>query len=106
MTAKRGRMPTGRTRSALASAGLPLRNLRTSWFSSFQRKLESIAINYVASSFRWGDGLFRASLDIYQTLQDIAREKKTPVSWVIRDVADRCIAEQWLMFAANQGNMK
>jgi hypothetical protein len=33
--------------------------------------------------------------ETYQTLQDIAREKKVSVAWVIRDAAERYIAEQW-----------
>lgn len=64
----RGRKPSGKPRSARASASLPP--------------------------------------DIYQTLQDIAREKKVSVAWVIRDAAERYIAEQWPLFAANQGGTK
>lgn len=33
--------------------------------------------------------------DIYQTLQDIAKQKKVSVAWVIRDAAEKYIAEQW-----------
>lgn len=33
--------------------------------------------------------------DVYSTLQDIAREKKVSVAWVIRDAAEKYIAEQW-----------
>lgn len=33
--------------------------------------------------------------DIYRTLQDIAKQKKVSVAWVIRDAAERYIAEQW-----------
>ena len=36
--------------------------------------------------------------DIYNTLQDIARQKKVSVAWVIRDAAERYIAEQWPLF--------
>jgi predicted transcriptional regulator len=61
----RGRKPSGKPRSARASASLPP--------------------------------------DIYQTLQDIARQKKVSVAWIIRDAAERYIAEQWPLFAANQG---
>lgn len=61
MVAKRGRKPTGKPRSARASASLPP--------------------------------------DIYQTLQDIAKEKKVSVAWVIRDAAEKYIAEQWPLFA-------
>ncbi len=64
----RGRKPTGKPRSARASASLPP--------------------------------------DIYQALQDIAKEKKVSVAWVIRDAAERYIAEKWPLFAANQRGTK
>jgi predicted DNA-binding protein len=64
----RGRKPTGKPRSARASASLPP--------------------------------------DIYQTLKEIAKEKKVSVAWVIRDAAERYIAEQWPLFAATQGGAK
>lgn len=36
--------------------------------------------------------------DIYRTLQDIAKQKKVSVAWVIRDAAEKYIAEQWPLF--------
>lgn len=33
--------------------------------------------------------------DTYQTLQDIAKQKKVSVAWVIRDAAEKYIADQW-----------
>jgi metal-responsive CopG/Arc/MetJ family transcriptional regulator len=33
--------------------------------------------------------------DLYTTLQDIAKQKKVSVAWVIRDAAERYIADQW-----------
>lgn len=33
--------------------------------------------------------------DIYRTLQDIAKQKKVSVAWVIRDAAEKYIADQW-----------
>jgi predicted DNA-binding protein len=33
--------------------------------------------------------------EIYSTLQEIAKQKKVSVAWVIRDAAERYIAEQW-----------
>jgi hypothetical protein len=35
------------------------------------------------------------SPEIYSTLQDIAKQKKVSVAWVIRDAAEKYIAEQW-----------
>lgn len=33
--------------------------------------------------------------ELYSTLQDIAKQKKVSVAWVIRDAAEKYIAEQW-----------
>lgn len=33
--------------------------------------------------------------EVYSTLQDIAKHKKVSVAWVIRDAAERYIADQW-----------
>lgn len=32
---------------------------------------------------------------VYSTLQDIAKQKKVSVAWVIRDAAEKYIADQW-----------
>lgn len=37
--------------------------------------------------------------DIYRTLQDIAKQKKVSVAWVIRDAAEKYISEQWPLFS-------
>ena len=37
--------------------------------------------------------------DIYQTLENIAREKKVSLAWVVRDAAEQYIAEKWPLFA-------
>lgn len=57
MNCKRGRKPTGKPRSARASASFPP--------------------------------------DLYNTLQELARQKKVSVAWVIRDAAEKYIADQW-----------
>ncbi len=33
--------------------------------------------------------------ELYQTLQDIAKQKRVSVAWVIRDAAEKYIADQW-----------
>ena len=38
--------------------------------------------------------------EIYQTLQEIAKEKRVSVAWVIRDAAEKYVAEQWPLFAS------
>ena len=33
--------------------------------------------------------------EIYQTLCDIAKQKKVSVAWVIRDAAEKYVEQQW-----------
>lgn len=33
--------------------------------------------------------------DIYQTLEEIAAQKKVSLAWVVRDAAEQYIAEKW-----------
>jgi predicted DNA-binding protein len=37
--------------------------------------------------------------DVYETLEVIAKEKKVSVAWVVRDAAEKYIAERWPLFA-------
>ena len=37
--------------------------------------------------------------EVYETLEDIAKEKKVSVAWVVRDAAEKYIAEKWPLFA-------
>jgi metal-responsive CopG/Arc/MetJ family transcriptional regulator len=36
--------------------------------------------------------------DIYYTLEDIAREKKVSLAWVVRDAAEQYIEGKWPLF--------
>jgi len=40
--------------------------------------------------------------DVVRTLQDIAQQKKVSVAWVLRDAAEKYIADQWPLFASNR----
>lgn len=33
--------------------------------------------------------------EVYETLEGIAREKKVSLAWVVRDAAERYIADKW-----------
>lgn len=33
--------------------------------------------------------------DLYRTLSDIAKSKKVSVAWVVREAAERYVADQW-----------
>ena len=37
--------------------------------------------------------------DIYETLETIAKEKKVSLAWVVREAAEKYIAEKWPLFA-------
>jgi predicted DNA-binding ribbon-helix-helix protein len=36
---------------------------------------------------------------IYETLETIAREKKVSLAWVVREAAEKYIADKWPLFA-------
>ncbi len=36
--------------------------------------------------------------DIYETLETIAKEKKVSLAWVVREAAEKYIAEKWPLF--------
>lgn len=38
--------------------------------------------------------------DIYQTIEQIAKQKKVSIAWVVRDATDRYVADQWPLFKA------
>jgi hypothetical protein len=35
---------------------------------------------------------------MYQTLEDIAREKKVSLAWVVRNATEQYIADKWPLF--------
>lgn len=37
--------------------------------------------------------------DLYQTLEQIAKEKRVSVAWIVRDAAERYVNEQWPLLA-------
>ena len=40
--------------------------------------------------------------ELYETLEGIARQKKVSVAWVVRDAAEKYVADQWPLFATGQ----
>jgi len=40
---------------------------------------------------------------VYATLEQIAKDKKVSVAWVVRDAAEKYISDQWPLFAGNSG---
>lgn len=37
--------------------------------------------------------------DLYRTLEQIAKQKKVSVAWVVRDAAEKYVADQWPLLA-------
>jgi predicted DNA-binding protein len=38
--------------------------------------------------------------ELYQTLEDLAKKKKVSVAWIVRDAAEKYVADQWPLFAS------
>ena len=55
-----------------------------------------------------GAATVRASIsfppEIYETLEGIAREKKVSLAWVVRDAAEKYIADRWPLFSTPKGD--
>lgn len=39
--------------------------------------------------------------ELYRTLEALARQKKVSTAWVLREAAERYVAEQWPLFAGS-----
>ena len=52
------------------------------------------------------DSTVRASIsfpaELYRTLEEIAREKKVSMAWVVRDAAEQYIAAKWPLFSRRE----
>jgi metal-responsive CopG/Arc/MetJ family transcriptional regulator len=48
------------------------------------------------------DATVRATIsfpsDIYRTLENIARQKKVSLAWIVREASEQYIAEKWPLF--------
>ena len=40
--------------------------------------------------------------ELYRTLEDIAKRKKVSLAWVVRDAAERYVADQWPLFKGQE----
>ena len=40
--------------------------------------------------------------ELYQTLEDLAKKKKVSVAWVVRDAAEKYVADEWPLFTKVQ----
>jgi metal-responsive CopG/Arc/MetJ family transcriptional regulator len=55
-----------------------------------------------AAPSKESDSSVRATIsfpnDMYQTLEEIARQKKVSLAWVVREAAEQYIADKWPLF--------
>jgi len=53
-----------------------------------------------------GADTVRASIsfpsDVYETLEDIAKQKKVSLAWVVREAAEKYIADKWPLLKAQR----
>jgi predicted DNA-binding ribbon-helix-helix protein len=40
--------------------------------------------------------------DIYRTLEEIAHKKKVSLAWVVREAAEKYVADQWPLFGSGR----
>lgn len=61
-----------------------------------------MAIKVRSSSKTDNPPVMRASVsfssDLYKTLEEIAKQKKVSVAWVVRDAAEKYVEDQWPLF--------
>jgi predicted DNA-binding protein len=59
-----------------------------------KRKAESAAAVRASISF---------PPEVYETLEMIAKEKKVSLAWVVREAAEKYIADKWPLFGGSKG---
>ena len=66
--------------------------------------------NGTGESLKVQDGTVRASIsfpsDIYQTLEELAKRNKLSLAWVVRDAAERYVAERTAGTARSRGDAR
>jgi hypothetical protein len=45
-------------------------------------------------------------LEVYESLEGIAKQKKVSLAWVVRDAAEQYIAEKWPLFAKGEAEAR
>jgi predicted DNA-binding ribbon-helix-helix protein len=40
---------------------------------------------------------------LYQTLEDLAKRKKVSIAWIVREAAEKYVADQWPLFSGLTG---
>ena len=42
--------------------------------------------------------------EVYRTLEKMAKQKKVSVAWVVREAAEKYVADQWPLFSQGQNS--
>ena len=40
--------------------------------------------------------------EVYETLEKLAKQKKVSLAWVVRDAAEKYVAEEWPLFGGKE----
>jgi predicted transcriptional regulator len=41
--------------------------------------------------------------ELYKALEDLAKEKKVSIAWVVRDAVEKYVADKWPLFSRKEG---
>jgi predicted DNA-binding protein len=41
--------------------------------------------------------------ELYRTLEDLAKQNKVSIAWVVRDAVDKYVADKWPLFSKKEG---
>lgn len=41
--------------------------------------------------------------ELYKTLEELAKEKKVSIAWVVRDAVEKYVADKWPLFSRSEG---
>lgn len=44
--------------------------------------------------------------ELYRTLEQMAKQKKVSLAWVVREAAEKYVGDQWPLFGKNEGGQK
>ena len=42
-------------------------------------------------------------VDVYEALEEIARQKKVSLAWVVRDASEQYVTDKWPLFRSDKG---
>jgi hypothetical protein len=73
------------------------------WCNAYELADKSMrAAKQKPNSVPKSDEAVRASIsfprELYQTLEEIARQKKVSLAWVVRDAAEQYVSDRWPLF--------